>query len=63
MTLNDQGHGECVKFMKQFGIPLMLLGGGGYTLRNVPRCWCYETAVAVDAEIQDRKLIESLNLI
>lgn len=33
----------------------MLLGGGGYTLRNVPRCWCYETSVVVDMDIQDCK--------
>ena len=33
------------------GVPLLLLGGGGYTLRNVPRCWTYETAVAIDQEI------------
>ncbi|PKI59099.1 hypothetical protein CRG98_020465 [Punica granatum] len=24
--------------------------GGGYTMRNVARCWCYETAVAVGVE-------------
>ena len=26
----------------------MLLGGGGYTIRNVARCWTYETSVALD---------------
>jgi len=25
----------------------MLLGGGGYTIRNVARAWTYETAVAL----------------
>ncbi|KAJ0048741.1 hypothetical protein Pint_15521 [Pistacia integerrima] len=34
---------------------LMVLGGGGYTIRNVARCWCYETAVAVGVE-PDNKL-------
>ena len=29
----------------------MLLGGGGYTLRNVPRCWAYETGVVLDVDI------------
>ena len=29
----------------------MLLGGGGYTIRNVARCWTYETAVALNVEI------------
>ena len=23
----------------------MYLGGGGYTLRNVARCWAYETSI------------------
>lgn len=28
-------------------------GGGGYTVKNVSRCWCYETAIAVGTEIPD----------
>ena len=28
-----------------------LPGGGGYTIRNVARCWTYETAVALGVEI------------
>lgn len=28
-----------------------MLGGGGYTIRNVARCWTYETAVALDTSI------------
>lgn len=30
---------------------MLMLGGGGYTIRNVARCWTYETAVALDTEI------------
>lgn len=30
-----------------------MLGGGGYTIRNVARCWTYETAVALDTDIPD----------
>lgn len=37
--------------MKKYNLPLMLLGGGGYTIRNVARCWTYETAVALNVEI------------
>ena len=37
--------------MKKYNLPLMLLGGGGYTIRNVARCWTYETAVALGTEI------------
>ncbi|ELU06885.1 hypothetical protein CAPTEDRAFT_184599 [Capitella teleta] len=50
-NLSVKGHGECVKFIKDLNIPLMVLGGGGYTLKNVARCWCYETSVLVDEEI------------
>ncbi|WP_411023497.1 hypothetical protein, partial [Salmonella sp. s51228] len=32
-------------------MPLMLLGGGGYTIRNVARCWTYETSLALNIEI------------
>ena len=39
--------------MKSFNLPLLMLGGGGYTIRNVARCWTYETATALDTEIPD----------
>uniref|UniRef100_A0A667Z681 Histone deacetylase n=1 Tax=Myripristis murdjan TaxID=586833 RepID=A0A667Z681_9TELE len=34
-NLSIRGHGECVEFVKSFKIPLLVLGGGGYTVRNV----------------------------
>lgn len=52
-NLTLKGHAECVRFVKQFGIPLLVAGGGGYTVRNVARCWAYETAVILDEEIED----------
>ncbi|KAG9510141.1 Histone deacetylase 3 [Fragariocoptes setiger] len=52
-NLSIRGHGECVKFVKSFGLPLLVLGGGGYTLRNVSRCWTYETSLLVDEEISN----------
>jgi histone deacetylase 1/2 len=30
---------------------LLISGGGGYTIRNVSRCWTYETAIALNVEI------------
>ena len=30
---------------------MILIGGGGYSLRNVARCWTYETSVALGVEI------------
>ena len=29
--------------------------GGGYTLRNVPRCWAYETSIACGVEVPNGK--------
>ncbi|KII68022.1 Histone deacetylase 1 [Thelohanellus kitauei] len=52
-NLSTRGHGQCVKFVKSFGLPLMVLGGGGYTIRNVARCWTYETALLAGVELPD----------
>jgi histone deacetylase 1/2 len=52
-NLTIRGHAECVRFVKSFGIPLLVVGGGGYTVRNVARCWAYETAVLLDEELED----------
>lgn len=30
-------------YMASFSVPLLVLGGGGYTINNVARCWTYET--------------------
>lgn len=47
------GHGECVDFVKSYGLPLLVLGGGGYTIRNVARAWAYETAVLLGEEVSN----------
>jgi histone deacetylase HOS2 len=52
-NLNIKAHGSCVETVKNFGIPLLLIGGGGYTPRNVARTWCHETAVCVGAELHN----------
>lgn len=41
-NLTLKGHAECVRFVRSFGLPTMLVGGGGYTIRNVARCWANE---------------------
>ena len=51
MILYSTGHAECVDFVRRYNLPLLLLGGGGYTIRNVARCWTYETAVALNCDI------------
>uniref|UniRef100_A0A8C9WDR7 Histone deacetylase 2 n=1 Tax=Scleropages formosus TaxID=113540 RepID=A0A8C9WDR7_SCLFO len=52
-NLTIRGHAKCVEYMKSFNLPVLMLGGGGYTIRNVARCWTYETAVALDTDIPD----------
>lgn len=53
-NLNIRAHGECVKFIKSFGIPMLVVGGGGYTPRNVSRLWCYETSVLNDVNLDHK---------
>lgn len=50
-NLSVKGHGNCVEYVKSFGLPMLMLGGGGYTLRNVARAWTYETSIMVGKEI------------
>ena len=52
-NLSIAAHGECVDFVRKFNVPLLVLGGGGYTIKNVGRCWTYETAVLVGATVPD----------
>ncbi|RDW76032.1 histone deacetylase RpdA protein [Coleophoma crateriformis] len=50
-NLSMKGHANCVAFVKSFGMPTLVLGGGGYTMRNVARTWAYETGVLVGQEM------------
>lgn len=40
-----------MEFVKSFNLPMLMLGGGDYTIHNGAGCWTYETAVALDTEI------------
>ena len=51
LNLSMRGHANCVKFVKSFNKPLLMLGGGGYTMRNVSRAWAYETGLATGFEL------------
>ncbi|XP_052325260.1 probable histone deacetylase 1-B [Oncorhynchus keta] len=37
-NLTIKGHAKCVESMKSFNLPLLMLGGGGYTIRR-GFCW------------------------
>ncbi|CAF2054566.1 unnamed protein product [Rotaria magnacalcarata] len=52
-NLTLKGHGKCVEYIKSLNLPLLLLGGGGYTIRNVARAWTNETAIALSQEISN----------
>ncbi|KAI1636356.1 histone deacetylase RpdA/Rpd3 [Biscogniauxia mediterranea] len=54
-NLSMEGHANCVKFVRSFNLPTLVLGGGGYTMRNVARTWAFETGLLVDAKM-DRTL-------
>ena len=42
-----------MKFVQGFNIPTLVLGGGGYTVRNVARCWTHETSLLLDTDISN----------
>lgn len=46
-NLSMAGHANCINFVKSFDLPVLVLGGGGYTMRNVARTWAYETGLLV----------------
>ena len=52
-NLSLEGHSHCIEFLRKFNVPMLVLGGGGYTMRNVARCWCYETGRLLDKELED----------
>lgn len=49
-NLSMDGHAECTRYFRKSGLPLMVLGGGGYTIKNVARTWMYETACALGVD-------------
>lgn len=63
-NLSSVGHGACVSFVRQLRIPLLVLGGGGYTMKNVVKLWAYETSILCGAPLpQNTKVqIEQLPL-
>ncbi|KAG9235604.1 hypothetical protein BJ875DRAFT_483087 [Amylocarpus encephaloides] len=50
-NLSMRGHANCVRFVRSFGMPTLVLGGGGYTMRNVARTWAFETGVLVGQQM------------
>lgn len=59
-NLTTKGHGSAVDHMLKFGIPIVIVGGGGYTVENVARCWAYETSIILGKEVEN-ELPENLD--
>lgn len=53
-NLSIAGHGACIAYMRRLQIPLLVLGGGGYTIRNVSRCWTHETALLAGVALDNQ---------
>ena len=62
-NLSMRGHAACVQFIKSFNLPLLLLGGGGYTVRSVSRTWAYETGLAAGVELRGCGSRSSLSIV
>lgn len=56
LNLSMRGHANCIEFVKRLSVPTLVLGGGGYTIRNVARTWAYETGVLVGTDLQPSDL-------
>ncbi|XP_074863723.1 histone deacetylase 8 isoform X4 [Carettochelys insculpta] len=46
-NLTPVGIGKCLKYVLQWQLATLILGGGGYNLANTARCWTYLTGVIV----------------
>jgi histone deacetylase 1/2 len=53
-NLSIKGHGKCIEILKNSKLPLLILGGGGYKISNVSRCWTYETSLLVHKEVSNK---------
>jgi histone deacetylase 1/2 len=52
-SLTLQGHAEAVQFVKSFNLPMLVLGGGGYTKTTVARAWTLDTATILGVDLPD----------
>ncbi|KAJ3425251.1 histone deacetylase [Anaeramoeba flamelloides] len=60
-NLTLEGPAECVRFIRQYNLPLLVLGGGGYTPKNVARCWTYLTSLLIDGKKLEKELPENID--
>lgn len=44
---------QCVRLVQSWGLPLLLLGGGGYVAANAARCWTTITAALLGQDLEE----------
>ncbi|XP_075550374.1 histone deacetylase 8-like [Dermacentor variabilis] len=44
---------QCVRLVQSWGLPLLLLGGGGYAAANAARCWTVVTAALLGRKLEE----------
>jgi acetoin utilization protein AcuC len=54
LQLTSQGYVAAVRELASLGVPWLALGGGGYDLSAVARCWALAYGVMLDVEWPDR---------
>ncbi|XP_065267020.1 histone deacetylase 8 [Emys orbicularis] len=58
-NMTPVGIGKCLKYVLQWQLATLILGGGGYNLANTARCWTYLTGVilgrTLPSEIPDHE--------
>ncbi|XP_019337473.2 phosphorylase b kinase regulatory subunit alpha, skeletal muscle isoform isoform X4 [Alligator mississippiensis] len=58
-NMTPVGVGKCLKYVLQWQLATLILGGGGYNLANTARCWTYLTGVilgrTLSSEIPDHE--------
>lgn len=52
--LSTKAHGHAVETVLSKSVPTVLVGGGGYTIENVARCWAYEAALAGGVQLPEQ---------
>ncbi|XP_065208681.1 histone deacetylase 8-like [Planococcus citri] len=52
-NLTQELYGYCLRRVLGCKIPTLVLGGGGYNVPNVARCWTYLTAICVNQNISN----------
>lgn len=52
-SLTLEGHAEAVRYVKSFNLPMIVLGGGGYTKTTVARAWTLDTATVLGIDLDD----------